>query len=96
MPDRELYARLRSVYLSSLAARESALAAAAGHLAVLEAEGRIDEEKHERSIAVLDRYGKLLDEHPGLIKFLFLTTSGKLTTDDLRKLDLLDHLAPLE
>ena len=70
--------------------------AAAGRLAVLEAEARIDEQKHERSIAVLDRYGKLLDEHPGLIQFLFLTTSGKLTADDLRTLDLLDHIAPLE
>jgi hypothetical protein len=96
MPDRELYARLRSVYLSSLSAREPALVAAAGRLAVLEAEARIDEQKHDRSIAVLDRYGRLLDEHPGLIQFLFLTTSGKLTTDDLRNLDLLDHLAPLE
>ncbi|OHD75021.1 MAG: hypothetical protein A2177_04805 [Spirochaetes bacterium RBG_13_68_11] len=96
MPDRELYTRLRTVYLSSLAAREPALVAAAGRLAVLEAEARIDERKHDRSIAVLDRYGKLLDEHPGLIQFLFLTTSGKLTTDDLRNLDLLDHLAPLE
>jgi hypothetical protein len=96
MPDRELYTRLRSVYLTSLGARESALVAAAGRLAVLEAEARIGEQKHERSIAVLDRYGKLLDEHPGLIQFLFLTTSGKLTTDDLRNLDLLDHLAPVE
>jgi hypothetical protein len=96
MPDRELYTRLRSVYLTSLGARESALVAAAGRLAVLEAEARIDEQKHERSIAVLDHYGKLLDEHPGLIQFLFLTTSGKLTTDDLRNLDLLDHLAPVE
>jgi hypothetical protein len=96
MPDRELYTRLRSVYLTSLGARESALIAAAGRLAVLEAEARIGEQKHERSIAVLDRYGKLLDEHPGLIQFLFLTTSGKLTTDDLRNLDLLDHLAPVE
>jgi hypothetical protein len=96
MPDRTLYAELKSVYLSSLAARQPALAAAAGRLAVLEAEAKIDELRHERSIAVLGSYGKLLDEHPGLIQFLFLTTSGKLTTDDLRTLDLLDHLAPVE
>jgi hypothetical protein len=96
MPDRELYARLRSLYLAALAARQPALVAAAGRLAVLEAEARIDEQKHLQSAAVLDRYGKLLDEHPGLIQFLFLTTSGKLTTDDLRTLDVLDRLAPLE
>jgi hypothetical protein len=96
MPDRELYARLRTVYLAAFAARESALAAAAGRLAVLQAESLIDEQKHERSLAVLDRYGELLDKHPGLIQFLFLTTSGKLTTDDLRTLDLLDHVSPVE
>jgi hypothetical protein len=96
MPDRALYARLKAIYLASLAARESALVAAAGRLAVLEAETRIDEQRHDKSIAVLDRYGKLLDDHPGLIQFLFLTTSGKLTTDDLRTLDLLDHIAPVE
>ena len=96
MPDRELYARLRVAYLASLAAREAALVAAAGRLAVLEAEARIDEQRHERAIAVLDRYGEMLDRHPNLIQFLFLTTSGRLTTDDLRTLDLLDHLAPLE
>ena len=45
---------------------------------------------------MLDRYGEMLDRHPNLIQFLFLTTSGRLTTDDLRTLDLLDHLAPLE
>lgn len=96
MPDRALYARLKTLYFASLAARESALVAAAGRLAVLEAEARVDEQRHDRSIAVLERYGKLLDEHPGLIQFLFLTTSGKLTTDDLRTLDLLDRLAPVE
>ena len=96
MPDRGLYARLKSMYFSTLAARETALTAAAGRLAVIEAEDRLDEQKHGRSIAVLDRYGKLLDAHPGLIQFLFLTSSGKLTTEDLRTLDLLDHLAPLE
>lgn len=96
MPDRALYARLKTLYFTSLEARESALVAAAGRLAVLEAETRIDEQRHDRSISVLERYGKLLDEHPGLIQFLFLTTSGKLTADELLKLDLLDHLAPLE
>lgn len=96
MPDRALYAALRSVYLAALAAREPALKAAAGRLAVREAEARIDEQRHERSVAVLERYGKLLDEHPGLIQFLFLTSSGKLSTDDLRTLDLLDRLAPVE
>ncbi len=96
MPDRALYARLRTLYFASLAAGESALVSAAGRLAVREAETRIDEQRHDRSIAVLERYGKLLDEHPGLIQFLFLTTSGKLTTDDLRTLDLLDRLAPVE
>ncbi|MCX7030532.1 MAG: hypothetical protein NTU62_10490 [Spirochaetes bacterium] len=96
MPDRELYARLKTVYLAALAAREPTLTAAAGRLAVLEAEARIDEQKHERSIAVLEHYGELLDKHPGLIQFLFLTSSGKLTTDDLRTLDLLDHIAPVE
>ena len=96
MPDRGLYVRLKAMYLSTLAAREAALIAAAGRLAVIEATGRLDEQKHERSIAVLDRYGKLLDAHPGLIQFLFLTSSGKLTTDDLRTLDLLDHVSPVE
>jgi hypothetical protein len=96
MPDRELYARLKTSYFASLAARESALVAASGRLAVLEAEDRIDAQKHDRGIAVLDRYGQLLDRHPGLIQFLFLTTSGKLTTGDLRTLDLLDHVSPVE
>jgi len=96
MPDRELYERLRTSYLAAFAARESALAAAAGRLAVLEAEALIDELRHERSIAMLDRYGELLDRHPALIQFLFLTTSGKLSTDDLRTLDLLGHVSPLE
>ena len=96
MPDRELYARLRVSYLASLAAREASMVTAAGRLAVLEAEARIDEARHERAISVLDRYGEMLDRHPNLIQFLFLTTSGRLTTDDLRTLDLLDHLAPLE
>ena len=96
MPDRELYERLRASYLAAFAARESALAAAAGRLAVLEAEALIDELRHERSIAMLDRYGELLDRHPALIQFLFLTTSGKLSTDDLRTLDLLGHIPPLE
>ena len=96
MPDRELYERLRTSYLAAFAARESALAAAAGRLAVLEAAALIDEQRHERSIAMLDRYGELLDRHPALIQFLFLTTSGKLTADDLRTLDVLDHLAPAE
>ena len=96
MPDRELYERLRASYLAAFAARESALAAAAGRLAVLEAAALIDEQRHERSIAMLDRYGELLDRHPALIQFLFLTTSGKLSTDDLRTLDLLGHVSPLE
>jgi hypothetical protein len=96
MPDRELYARLRLTYLASLAAREASLVSAAGRLAVLEAEARIDAQRHELAIGVLDRYGEMLDRHPNLIQFLFLTTSGRLTTDDLRTLDLLDHLAPLE
>ena len=96
MPDRELYERLRTSYLAAFTARESALAAAAGRLAVLEAAALIDEQRHERSIAMLDRYGELLDRHPALIQFLFLTTSGKLTADDLRTLDLLGHIPPLE
>lgn len=96
MPDRDLYLRLKSAYLSTLAARESSLAAAAGRLAVVEAEGRIDEQKHARSIAILESYGKLLDQHPGLIRFLFLTASGKLTADELRILELLDRFAPAE
>jgi hypothetical protein len=96
MPDRALYARLRSLYFAALDARQDALVAAAGRLAVLEAEAQIDEQKHQQNAAVLERYGKLLDEHPGLIQFLFLTTSGKLTADDLRTLDVLDKLKPLE
>jgi hypothetical protein len=96
MPDRALYARLKALYLDSLAAREQALVAAAGRLAVEEAQSRIETQKHDASIAVLDRYGKLLDDHPGLIQLLFLATSGKLTVEDLRTLDLLDSLKPLE
>lgn len=96
MPDRELYARLRSLYFAALDAKRPALVTAAGTLAALEARARIDEQRHLQSAAVLERYGKLLDEHPGLIQFLFLTTSGKLTSDDLRTLDVLDKLAPLE
>lgn len=96
MPDRELYARLRSLYFAALDARRPALVDAAGRLAVLEAEARIDEQKHLQSAAVLDRYGKLLDEHPGLVQFLFLTTSGRMTIDDLRTLDVLEKLKQLE
>lgn len=96
MPDRDLYQRLKSAYLVTLAARESSLAAAAGRLAVVEAEARIDEQKHARSIAILESYGKLLDAHPGLIQFLFLTAAGKLTADELRTLDLLDRFVPAE
>jgi hypothetical protein len=96
MPDRELYERLRSVYFAALDARQPALVAASAKLAVLEAEAQINEQKHQESAAVLDRYGKLLDEHPGLIQFLFLTTSGKLSADDLRTLDVLGKLKPPE
>ena len=96
MPDRALYAKLRTAYLASIDAREEALAKEAGRLAADEAAGRLEEQRHERSIAILTRYGQLLDKYPALIRFLFLTTAGKLTAKDLQTLDILGSLAPLE
>ncbi len=96
MPDRDLYLRLKAAYLTALDAREQALVKAAGPLASDEAAGRLSEQRHERSIEILTRYGELLDKYPALIRFLFLTTAGKLTTQDLQTLDILERLAPLE
>jgi hypothetical protein len=96
MPDRTLYAKLKAAYLAVVDAREHAMTAEAGKLAADEAAGRLEQQRHERTIAILARYGELLDKYPALIKFLFLTTAGKLTAQDLQTLDILGSLVPLE
>jgi hypothetical protein len=95
MPDRALYESLRETYRHVARSREDSLAAAASRLAVAEAEQQAAEKRHERSLAVLEKYGVLLDRHPQLIKFLFLTTVKGFSPSDLQSLDLLGKLEAL-
>jgi hypothetical protein len=92
IPDLALYERLRSVYLNVVTARENALKASAARLVTQEADQQSTRLKQEQTLASLEKYGELLDKHPGLIKLLFLTTSKGFTAQDLQTLDLLDKL----
>jgi hypothetical protein len=96
MPDRQLYMRLRKAYLRQVDQKDAAFAALAPRLARQEADQRSAVSRHDASIALLTRYGELLDRYPALIKFLFLATQSKLTPRDLQTLDLLDKLPALE
>ncbi len=95
MPDRALYDRLKETYLRVAQSREDSLAAAAARFAVREAEQEASEKRQERSMALLEKYGALLDKHPQLIKFLFLTTAKGFSPSDLQSLDLLGKLEAL-
>ena len=96
MPDAELYQRLRSAYMSLVGEREKALSALAPRQAAEDAARQSAMERQEATIGMLTRYGELLAKYPSLIKFLFLTTSQKLSAKDLQTLDLLDKLGGLE
>jgi hypothetical protein len=96
VPDVALYAQLRNTYLGMAAARESTMKNEAARLAVQEVQQKAAEERQERNLAILGKYGELLDKHPALIKFLFLTTAKSFSPQDLQNLDLLDRLNRLE
>jgi hypothetical protein len=54
------------------------------------------EKRHERTIAVLEKYGVLLDKHPSLVKFLFLASVKNFSALDLQSLDIMGKLDGLE
>jgi hypothetical protein len=94
-PDMALYRALKEAALSAVAARERSLQALAPKLAAEEAAERAAVRRHEASISVLTKYGELLAKYPSLIKFLFLTTTQKLSPKDLQGLDILQALNAL-
>jgi hypothetical protein len=94
-PDMALYRALKEAALKVVAAREQSLEALAPRLAAEEATERSAVRRHEASISVLTKYGELLSKYPALIKFLFLTTTQKLSTKDLQGLDILQALNAL-
>ncbi len=96
MPDSQLYGRLRSAYMKLVDEREKALSALVQRQAADEVAQASARQKQEATIAILTRYGELFSKYPSLIKFLFLTTSQKMTPKDLQTLDLLDKLNRLE
>ncbi len=96
MPDGRLYERLRSAYLKLADEREKALAALIPRQTADDAAQATARQRQEATIAILTRYGELFSKYPSLIKFLFLTTSQKMTPKDLQTLDLLDKLNQLE
>jgi hypothetical protein len=96
MPDAELYEKLRAAYMKIVDEREKALSRLAPRQATDETLQSSAAQKQEATIAVLTKYGELLAKYPALIKFLFLTTSQKLTPKDLQTLDLLNKLGGLE
>jgi len=96
MPDMELYSKLKAAYLRIVDEREKALSRLAPQQAADDALHISAMQRQEDSIALLTKYGELLAKYPALIKFLFLTTSQKLTPKDLQTLDLLDKLGGLE
>ncbi len=96
LPDIALYQQLRGTYLRVAAAREESLASAAARLAVQEADQNAAEKKHDQTIAVLEKYGVLLDKHPSLVKLLFLASTKNFTALDLQSLDILGKLDELE
>jgi hypothetical protein len=96
MPDPLLYEKLRAAYLSIMDQREKALSRLVPQQVADEAAQARAKAAQEASIAILTKYGELLAKYPALIKFLFLTTSQKLTPKDLQTLNLLDKLGGLE
>jgi hypothetical protein len=96
IPDVELYGKLKAAYLRIVDEREKALSRLAPQQAADNALHTSAMQRQEDSIALLTKYGELLAKYPALIKFLFLTTSQKLTPKDLQTLDLLDKLGGLE
>jgi hypothetical protein len=96
MPDPLLYGKLRSAYMRIVDQREEALSRLVPQQAADEAAQNRAMQRQEASIAILTKYGELLAKYPALIKFLFLTTSQKLTPKDLQTLNLLDKLGGLE
>jgi len=96
MPDPELYAKLKSAYLSMVQLKQTALSGMAPRLAQEEAAQKSALQRQEASLALLTRYGELLNKYPSLIKFLFLVKAANLTAKDLQTLDLLDKLPAVE
>ncbi len=96
VPDAALYRSLRETYFRVSKAREDSLASSAARLAAKEAEMDAAEKKHGRTIAVLEKYGELLDKHPSLVKFLFIASMKNFSALDLQSLDMLDKLDGLE
>lgn len=94
-PDMALYRALKDAALKVVAAREQSLQALAPRLAAEEAAERSAVRRHEAGITVLTKYGELLTKYPMLIKFLFLTTTQKLSPKDLQGLDILQALNAL-
>lgn len=95
-PDLALYQRLRATYLQMAAAREAVQTATAAKLAAQEEQQKLQEQKNTQTIAMLEKFGQLLDAHPSLIKLLFLATSKNFSMQDLQTLDILDKLNSLE
>jgi hypothetical protein len=96
MPDPELYAKLKSAYLSMVQLKQAALSEMAPRLAAEEATQKTALQRQETSLALLTRYGELLSKYPSLIKFLFLVKAENLTARDLQTLDLLNKLPAVE
>jgi len=96
MPDFELYAKLKSAYLSMVQLKQAALSGMAPRMALEEAAQKSALQRQETSLALLTRYGELLSKYPSLIKFLFLVKAENLTAKDLQTLDLLDKLPAVE
>ncbi len=92
VPDFTLYSKLRDTYLGMSAVREEALKASAARIADQEAEQNAAVRKQERTIAVLEKYGELLDKHPALIKFLFIAAAKGFTAQDIQNFDILEKL----
>jgi len=96
MPDPELYAKLKSAYLSLVQLKQTALSGMAPRLAAEEAAQKSALQRQETNLALLTRYGELLSKYPSLIKFLFLVKAENLTAKDLQTLDMLDKLPAVE
>jgi hypothetical protein len=96
VPDIALYLKLRDTYLKVSDARQEVLRTTASKLAAQEAEQAAAEKRHERTIAILEKYGELLDKHPALIKLLFLSSSKNFSALDLQSLDIMGKLDELQ
>jgi hypothetical protein len=96
VPDVELYEKLKAGYLRVADQKAAAMTALAPRAAAAESAAKAALARHETSMEILTRYGELLDKYPALIRFLFITTAGRLSSRDLQNLDLLDKLPSLE